>query len=422
MRTHRVVQWLVALAFLLTSAFNSPAALARGQGHHSPDAVLAWNTHALYASITVANQFPVQSLIYMALTQAAVYNAVVAIDGRYEPYQQEQVERQPWASVNAAVATAAHAVLVHYIPARQAISYLDAQYAAALAAIPDGRPKQAGIKVGQTAADNLIALRQGDGLEADIGFVMPAAGPGVWQLLPGQTPVTPWVSQLRPFTLKSPDQFRPGPPPSLNSPEWTAEYDEIKAVGQDTSPLRTAEQTDVARFWSLNFSPQYNNAFQKLVRDRKLDAVDAARLLAMGNVIGADAGIACWDAKYHYLFWRPVGAIQFTVGNDTWKPLLPTPAHPEYPSGHSCVTGALAKMLAAFLGTNQIECDISSSAPGLIHPSRHYVFASDLTDEIINARVWSGIHYRGSDVTGVEVGRQVAQWALQHYFLPEDQH
>jgi hypothetical protein len=139
------VQWLVAVAMLLASVFNGPVALASGHGQHSPDAVLAWNTHALYASITVANHAPVQSLIYMALTQAAVYNAVVAIVGRYEPYKQEQVERQPWASVDAAVATAAHAVLVHYIPVPQAVSYLDARYAADLAAIPAGptpQPKQ----------------------------------------------------------------------------------------------------------------------------------------------------------------------------------------------------------------------------------------------------------------------------------------
>ena len=199
-------------------------------------------------------------------------------------------------------------MLLHYFPVQQAA--LDADYAAALAAIPDGAAKSDGIQVGQEAAAGIIALRQDDGYGVDIGFVMPPPAPGVWQLPANQSPMTPWVAQMRPFMLESPDQFRPGPPLKLTSSEWTADYNEVKAMGAINSPYRSAEQTDVAKFWSTNPPAQYNNAFQQLVRERGFHAAQAARLFAMGDLVASDALIACWDAKYHYLFWRPVFAIR----------------------------------------------------------------------------------------------------------------
>lgn len=199
-------------------------------------------------------------------------------------------------------------------------------------------------------------------------------------------------------------------------------------MGRIDSPYRTAEQTDIARFWSTQPIIQYNTAFQEFALDpeRGLDAVEAARLFAIGNLVGADALIACFDAKYHYLFWRPAFAIPggdsdgnpHTIADPTWLPLLGTPPHPEYPSAHSCLTSAMAESLATFFGTKRINLELKSTVPGLIQPTRHYEYARDLVQEIINARVWAGIHYRGSDVKGTILGRKVAKWALKRYFLP----
>ncbi len=228
---------------------------------------------------------------------------------------------------------------------------------------PRARPRPAGIAVGQATAAGIIARRQGDGLEADIGFTMPAPAPGAWQLPAGQNPMTPWASKLRPFLLRSPDQFRPDAPWRSTSRGWAADFNEIKAIGSLNSTSRTAEQTDIARFWTTNPVVQYNAAFEKIALQRGLNTVETARLFAMGNLVGADALIACFDAKYHYLFWRPQFAIPLgesdgnpsTAGDPAWKPLLGAPPHPEYPSGHGCLTGAEAEVLTTFFGTNRIK-------------------------------------------------------------------
>jgi hypothetical protein len=239
--------------------------------------------------------------------------------------------------------------------------------------------------------------------------------------------MTPWASKLRPFLLRSPDQFRPGSPSALSSRAWAADFNEIKAIGRLDSPSRTAEQTDIARFWTTNPVVLYNAAFEKIASDRGLDTLQTARLFAMGNLVGADALIACFDAKYTYLSWRPQFAIPLgetdgnpaTVGDPTWKPLLGAPPHPEYPSGHGCLTGAEAEVLASFLGTSRIELDLTSTAPNLLQPQRHYARVADLTREVMNARVWGGIHFRDATIEGVAMGRKVAHWTLKRYFLAE---
>jgi hypothetical protein len=302
---------------------------------------------------------------------------------------------------------------------------LDAEYVTFMASIADGPAKTAGVEVGSEAAAELIALRQNDGLNANIGFTMPSPAPGVWQLPAGVNPLVPWMSKLQPFMLESPDQFRPGPPPDLSSSEWSEQYNEVAAYGRRDSVVRTPEQTTVARFWTSLPIIQYNTAYQQLAAIRDLTALETARLMAMGNMVGADALIGCFDAKYHYLFWRPLFAIPQgdTDGNTAtgadanFVPLIGTPPHPEYPSAHGCVTSAQAEVIVEFLGTQHIEVDIPSTVPGIA--TRHFTDANDLRNEIINARVWGGIHYRGSDVTGVNLGRKVAHWTLKRYFLPE---
>jgi hypothetical protein len=402
---------------------GSPARAANLALSSNAESVVRWNGIALRTAITVARQFQTQSEIYISYEQAAVYDAVVNIEGGYRPYNL-RLAQHPGASVDAAVATAAYQVLVTYFSAQQ--TALESDYMASLAAIPDGPAKSEGIAVGQLAANSLIALRQDDGREADIGFTVPAPAPGVWQPPTGQGPQTPWVSKMRPFMLLSPDQFRPGPPPDLTSSEWATEYNEVKLMGRSDSPYRTPEQTDVARFWSTNAIIQYNTAYQQVSQAKGLSAVQAARLFAMGNLIGADALIACFDAKYEYLFWRPQYAIPLgntdgnpnTVGDPSWTSLLPTPNHPEYISAHGCLTSAEAEVFSAFLGTDQIKLTLTSTIANLQHSTRYYDRARDLVKEIINARVWGGLHYRESMVKGTNVGRKVALWSLDHYFQP----
>ena len=385
------------------------------------NAVLAWNAIMLRTVITNGQQSPPASFVYGGYVQAAVYNAVVAIEGGYRAYQ-SSLPRDPSASTEAAVATAAHDVLAHYFPLQQAA--LDADYAASLAAIEDGAAKSAGIQLGAAAADELIALRTGDGLNANIGFTMPAPAPGVWQLPAGVNPLVPWMSRLRPFMMESPQQFRPGPPPDLSSAEWAEQFNETRIYGHRDSQVRTAEQTTIARFWSSVPLIQYNGAYQQMALTRELSALETARLMAMGNMVAADALIGCFDAKYRYLFWRPAFAIPQgdndsnpnTSADPGFVPLLGTPAHPEYPSAHGCATSAQAEVFAKFLGTQHIGVTIPSTVAGI--SARYYANANDLTEEIIDARVWAGIHWRGSDKTGADLGRKVAHWALKRYFLP----
>jgi PAP2 superfamily len=418
---NRLGAFLVLAAIVLVYALPHP--LSGGRAATDPTAVITWNMIAQRTAITNAQLFQTESMIYISFVQAAVYDAVVAITGGYQPYKLD-LARRPRASVDAAVATAAHHVLVHYFPKQQV--KLDTDYADALAVIPAGGAKDDGIAVGQEAAAGVIALREGDGRDADIGFAMPPAAPGVWQLPPNQTPQTPWVSKLKPFMLNRPDQFRPGPPPELTSSEWAVQFNEVKQMGRSDNATRSADQTDIARFWSTNAVVQYNTAFKQIVQARGLDTMQAARLFAMGNLVGADALIGCFDAKYHYLFWRPQFAIPqgesdgnpATAGDPTWTPLLPTPNHPEYPSAHGCLTAAEAEVFAAYFGTNRIEIDLTSTIPNLTRSTRHYARVTDLVQEIIDARVWGGIHYRVSVVKGVDLGRRVAHWTLQRYFQP----
>ena len=425
MSFNRFIAMLVAIVALVTPTLAQHPIGAQAATPASPGSVIAWNGIARRAAIQVAGQTTAHAIASIAFAQAAVYDAVVAIEGGYQPYQ-VHLAQLPDASLDAAVATAAHHVLIHYFPSQQAA--LDADYATALAAVPDGATKTAGITVGQATAAGMIARRQGDGLEADIGFSMPAPAPGVWQLPEGQKPMTPWASKLRPFMLRSPDQFRPEPPPALGSRAWAANFNEVKEIGRVDSPSRTAEQTDIARFWTTNPVVQYNAAFERIALERGLNTVQTARLFAMGNLVGADALIACFDAKYHYLFWRPQFAIPLgdsdgnpaTVGDPTWKPLLGAPPHPEYPSGHGCLTSAEAEVLATFFGTNRIEIDLTSTVPNLLQPQRHYARVADLTQEVMDARVWGGIHFRDSTIKGVALGRKIAHWTLKRYFLVED--
>jgi len=434
---------------LIAAAGLASSSAAAATPPACPDAVIpsagiiqngvgCWNAIAVQ-TIRLATPYQAQGFIYMGYTQAAVYDAVTKIDGRYVPYHEFPTPNGvniASASPDAAAAAAAYTILTSsflaFPTAAQAplfteySDYISALGGAGIPAVHDG------IEIGQAAATDLIAERTGDRDEL-ITFTPPASPtPGGWTFAPLpslQSAQTPWIAVMKPFMLSSPSQFRVEPPPALSSRKWAKEFNETKAYGEANSTVRSPEQTAVAQFWNANVVNQSNQAFQDVAIAHSLDLVDAARLLAMGDLLDSDAAIACWDSKYHYLFWRPIMAIRnaeidgnpATGADPSWTPLLTTPNHPEYPAAHTCLTGAEAEMYAVLLGTHHIDVTIHGSADGTpnnwaaIHTFRT---VTDLQQEVVNARVWAGLHYRGSALEGLELARNVAYWALQRYFLP----
>jgi hypothetical protein len=414
---------------------NAAAALPSG------NTVAQWNRIA-EDTVVASGAFQSEGLIYMAYVSAAVYDAVVAIEGGYEPYG-PAITAPAGASPEAAVVEAAYRTLVNYFPLQA--GNLGALYTEALGLIADGTAKIDGQAVGLAAATNIITLRSGDGRMTPIGVSTPfptlPPGPGVWRLTPPfAAPQVPWVGDVRRFVLRSVDQFLPDPPPSLEGGEWVEAFNEVKAYGEATSNVRSDEQTTIAKFWSANVIRQYNRVGRDIAAASGLSLIETARLAAMVNLVGADALMSALYAKYHYLFWRPVTAIDPTAvtadgfgpvpgyndGNPStveqtgWRPLLITPNHPEYPGAHGVITSAMAEVFSTFLGTNQIGLDIHGFDPagptGNLNAVRHFDMANDLRHEIIDARLWAGLHYRFSSVAGVVLGRKVAQFDLRHAF------
>ncbi|MGH3040695.1 MAG: vanadium-dependent haloperoxidase, partial [Gaiellaceae bacterium] len=309
------------------------------------------------ATTIAAGKPQAESQLYVGFAQAAVYDAVVAVEGGYEPHLIVPGV-PPGSSAEAAAAAAAYGVLVSYFPAQKPM--LDAAYAASLDAIPDGPAEDRGVLVGQQVATGLVAARIDDGRDAPVPFDPPLA-PGAWRPTPpGFLPALhPWLGVMKPFVLERASQFRPGPPPALGSNRYARDFEETKRYGALVGSLRTPEQTETGLFWTEHAPQQYNRAVRGFVTSRGLNLRDAARALVLADAVMADAFIACWDAKNTYAFWRPVTAIPEadTDGNERttpdpgWQPLQPTPSHPEYPSAHNCLAGALAEALSDVAGS-----------------------------------------------------------------------
>ncbi len=416
--------WLIAPVVLTVSVVGLGESAAGDGGHRSkgpPDTyVTAWDSIGVQA-FSAAGLSPAEGHTIFAYVAIAVYDAVMAVEGGYEPFAVD-IDAPDGASPQAAVAAAAHRILVHYLPA-QAASIVEPAYESSLATIPDGRAETDGVATGDAVARQLIDMRSGDGFRAPVTYTPPNPPiPGVWLPTAPTPPVGPYLGLMQPFSLRSADQFRPNGPPPLDSRRWARDYNEVKAIGSTTSTTRTAEQTLAARFWAEPPVQQARGSFRTFVVDHHLDIVDAARFMAMTSVAYADALIACFDAKYTYTFWRPITAIgagdtdgnDATVGDPAWATLLPaTPNHPEYPSAHSCITPAGGHVIARFLGTRAIDFTVPSLT-GL--GDRHYAHVQDLVDEVSNARIWGGIHFRSAVDDGVKIGTRVTNWVLAHHF------
>jgi len=387
-----------------------------------PAVISEWNEIAVSTLVADTTTQPIEDILYMGFVQAAVYNAVVGVGGRYEPYR-FHAHAPRGTSAQAAAVAAAHKVLVTYVPSAQGV--LDDTYAASLEQIPDGTAKTQGTAFGTRAADSLIALRAYDGRNAPITFTQPPA-PGVWRPTPpGLVPMSaPWLGFVTPLLVRSATQFAPPPPPALTSARYTRDLAEVKALGSVNSTARTPAQTSTAQFFSGNPLPQYNAALRDQVSVRHLDIVDAARMFAAIDMSVADAEISVWHAKYVHGLWRPITAINLadTDGNpatsaDTaWAPMITTPPYPEYPSGYNAFNSTVAHGLKELFGTRHLQLTLTTTAPS--GGERHYDCAGALLQDVVDARVWQGIHFRTADTAAKQMGGQLAAWTLDRYFQP----
>jgi hypothetical protein len=439
------IAWFAALAAV--AALAAPASGGALAASAAPQAneVTTWNriaTETLVALPGAAGGAPPALQINLGMTQGAVYDAVNSIEPRHRPYLLE-TSFDPMASKEAAAATAAYRVLtniVSTVPASIAfpnkaslLQRLDTEYAASLAAIPDTPLKTAGIAAGNAAADAMIAARRDDGRfgpsqwvpNDDVGHWQPLLNPDGSQMLDP----TPWVGGVDPFLMQSSSQFRTDGPQALSSDAWAEDFNEVKALGSVNSTARTDEQTHIALWWQSAGGPSllWNDVARDLAEDpdRAVDLADSALLFGMLNLGGADAAINCWNDKYYWDFWRPEQAIReadrdgnpATEPDGSWTALLTAP-YPEHPSGHLCLDGAHLRVLQMFFGTDKIGFDVTSSRFG--GETRHFDRFSAPIKEIIDARIWAGLHYRTADVQAQILGRKVVHYMAKHYFQPLD--
>jgi hypothetical protein len=387
----------------------------------SANVVVEWNQLALQ-SIGQARVSPVVASRALAITQAAVYDAVNAIDRSFEPYH-AQVEASHGASLEAAAAQAAHDTLASLFPSQS--STFDAALAADLVGIPPGRARQ-GTEVGREVARQFLEWRSTDGSDAQPDYT-PGTEPGDWQPTSPAPPVAPQWRYVTPFAMTSGAQFRPAAPPALVTADYAAAFNEVKSLGSVNSQTRTPEQADIARFWNdgvgTAFAPGYwNKIAQTVATEQGLSLVSDARLFALLNITTADAIISCWDAKYEYSFWRPVTAIRFTDndGNpDTepdanWAPLLVTPNFPSYTSAHSTVSSAGAEVLTALFGDHYQFTVSAVSVPY----TRSFGSFEAAAAEAGRSRIYGGIHYTFDNTSGLAVGGEVADYVLGNFLKP----
>jgi hypothetical protein len=362
---------------------------------------------------------PPQAERIIACMHVAIFDAVNAVDRRYQPYG-VSISAPKDVSKEAAAAAAAEGVLARLF-AKDAED-LRSALGTYLAPIPESPSKSGGIKLGDEVAAKTVMARQGDGADAPDAY-RPRTTPGVY--IPTTITISSMWPQMKPFIIASPSQFRPAPPVSLQSQEWVTDYIELKDYGGQVSAKRTASQTETARFWLVGPPVAYDPFVRRLVAAKQMNVVDSARLMALVSMGITDAIIAVLDAKYYYNFWRPITAIRngdiggnpATEREPTWQPLATTPMHPEYPCSHCIQSGALAAVIKAVFGTVDIpEIAITSpTAPGVTH---RWSNMTAFTDEVASARIWAGFHYRFSTRVGTGMGLELGDYVVKNVMQP----
>jgi hypothetical protein len=410
MKRSRLLLWCAVLLVAWTPSFA-------GWAH--ADAVTDWNA-TMQAAVGTAPTNPNFQARWAAIVQLAVFEAVNAVTGEYEPYLGD-IEAPSWASPEVAAVAAAHRALVTLRPSLAAT--LDAARDASLAAIPDGPEKDAGIIVGEDAADAMLLLRADDGWDAVVPYT-PGNEPGDWQpSLPANAPAFhPHWGLVVPFGLDDGAQFRSPPPPKLRTGKYANDYIEVMLVGRLDSPFRPQDRTDVARFYAAASPVQvWNQAARQASAAEELTLSENARVFALLAMAICDASIAAYDTKYHFDFWRPITAIrngdldgnEQTVPDPQWLPLINTPAFPSYASAHATLSGAAQAVLEREFGKDGHTIVLTTaSLPDIVLT---YTAYEEITDDIDDARVYGGIHFRFDQEVGAQQGRQVGRYILRNY-------
>lgn len=412
MKTRFLLNLCLSVALLASSAFAS-------------DVIADWNAITVQSVLT-ANRPNPTGVLDIAIVHAAMYDAVQAIESDYEPYYVEI----PNATGNpvAAAAKAAHDVLVNRFPS-QATS-LDLAYSQYLSSrsIPDDDP---GVAVGAAAAAGMIALRSCDGsfpTTPQTPFTG-GTGVGVWRPTPpaNLAMVAPWLGNVTPFFMTRPSQFRADPPPALTSRQYTKDFNEVKSVGRATGSSRTPEQTDIAQFYAGNPVIMWNRAVRDVSNAHALEVSESSRLFALVSMSVADALITSWNNKVHYVFWRPITAIREgnTDGNPsteadiTWESLIVTPPYPDYTSGACNYATAVTKSLEHFFESDDVALSVTTTnTTPTVQDTRTFTRLSNAADEVVDARVYSGIHFRSADEAARKQAREIALWGFKNYLRP----
>ena len=380
----------VAATLLAGVAFNANA-----------DVITDWNVKA-GEIVTESKLGTPPAIRTMAIVQTAVYDAVNSVT--------------PGASINAAVAAANRVTMIKLMPSAQAS--IDSAYQAALAQIAEGPARTAGVAAGEQAATAVLARRADDGAAAAESY-RPHTTAGMY--VPTATPaVTQWP-QRKPGVMSSAAQFRPGPPPALTTDAWSRDFNEVKSLGAKNSTRRSAEQTEIARFWEYSLPAIYHGVVRSVAQMPGRDVTQNARVFAAVSQAMDDALIGVFDAKYQYNFWRPVTAIRNgdidgnagTERDASWTSLIDAPMHPDYPSGHAILAGAVGAVLKADVGSARMP--LATTSPTAKGATRRWTNVDDFVREVADSRVYAGIHYRSAIDVGATMGKQIGELTIEKF-------
>jgi len=384
--------------------------------HAGTNVITEWDEKSV-AFVTAYIPGPMGSRA-VAMVHLAMFDAVNSIEPRYRPYL-GQLSAAPGTSKEAAAGAVLAALVSNNDKAQSQMRDAIASY---LSTLPDGDAKSNGIKLGESVAAKILDARANDRAAAADDY-RPRTAPGVY--VPTQMTVGSKWPDMTPFVIAKPSQFRPEPPVSLKSKEWVADYNELKDYGGKTGSKRSPGQTETARFWLVVGPSAYQPFARQVVMKKDMSVVDSARLMALVSVALSDALAAVFDAKYHYNFWRPVTAIRNGDTDDnpatervaTWEPIDNTPAHPEYPCAHCISSGAVEAVIETALGSAEIpEIALTSpTAPGVTH---RWTNLKAFSEEIANARIWAGFHYRTSTRVGQDMGHKIGKYIVEHAMQP----